>query len=220
MLTGDSINAESLDASEESESEAVEKDIEQASISEVDDDDKHGVLRTVETPENISVDEEVAEVVNQDVQQELYNSEENVVVSSIHFEESEESSEESETTSPVSIHNMPLISIVEEDDFNSVGVSEESEEESEDEAGVSLSFLMDSAEPAVSSDQFNQVFEQEDSSQNLIASGHTESGFVATLSPDTSSMAGDTLMLKNPWQTLNFLPLKKCAHKIKPLLVM
>ena len=108
-----SVELDSLDASEESENALVEKDIEQAkSISEVEnDDDKHpGVLGTVETPENISMtDEEVAEVlVNRDVQQELYNSEENVVVSSIHFEESEESSEESETTSPVSIYNMPF----------------------------------------------------------------------------------------------------------------
>ena len=40
----------------------------------------------------------------------------------IHFEASEESSDESETTT-VSIHNMPLISIVEEDDFNAMEVS-------------------------------------------------------------------------------------------------
>ena len=56
-------------------------------------------------------------------------------------EESEEVSAEPETTSPVSIFDMPLISIVEEDDFSAEATSNDEEsEESEDEAGVSIQF--------------------------------------------------------------------------------
>ena len=79
---------------------------------------------------------------------------------------------------------MPLISIVEEDDFNSTEVSEESEEESEDEAGVSLSFLMEAAEPVISNDQLNQVFEEEESSHGSITLvGHPDAWIYRKLEP-------------------------------------
>ena len=86
----------------------------------------------------------------------------NEVVEELPIEESEKPSEESETTSPVSIFDMPLVSIVEEDDFVVGGSSDgEESEESEDEPGVSIQFLINSPEPSVSNEEFEQVFESD-----------------------------------------------------------
>ena len=143
----------------------------------------------------------------------------NEVVEELPIEESEKPSEESETTSPVSIFDMPLVSIVEEDDFVVGGSSDgEESEESEDEPGVSIQFLINSPEPSVSNEEFEQVFESdvtlESPSQEQSASG----GFVATLAPDSTVMTGEVLMWKNH-ADIEFPRSKKCMHKIK-LLVM
>ena len=89
---------------------------------------------------------------------------------------------------------MPLVSIVEEDDFDS-------SEESEDEAGVSLSFLMD---PKNSSAQLNEVFEEEVSFTRSATSGTSESGFVATLSPENPIMSTDVLDVEEPLADIEF----------------
>ena len=94
---------------------------------------------------------------------------------------------------------MPLISIVEEDDFSVAQGSEESEE-SEDEAGVSIQFLMEPSEAPIANSQLDQVFEAASPNSHM----ESESGFVATLSPETSSMSQDALDVEEPLADIEF----------------
>lgn len=211
-------NAESdLDVSRDAENELVKGDVDvfdEESVNDLDID--HPSIGDVTTtPEFISdtppePDAQTNIVIDNDSEQvdvnvpeyvdDIMPTVQEIDLSSEEIQEAaEEVSEESETTSPVSIHNMPLISIVEEDDFNSKESSEESEE-SEDEAGVSIQFLMDTSEPPISSGQLDQVFEADSSGPSV----DVESGFVATLNPENSAMSTGVLDVEEPLADIEF----------------
>lgn len=116
-----------------------------------------------------------------------------------------------EVTGPVSILNMPLISIVEEDDLSEG--KEEGREESEDEDGVSLAFLINDADvqPEVTQTQLEEVFQAADTSISKVPtkSHNVESvdqydGFVATLTPENSSMQNAELDVEEPLADIDF----------------
>ena len=109
---------------------------------------------------------------------------------------------------------MPLISIVEEDDFSEGKEDDfEESEDSENEGGVSLAFLINDADvqPEVTQTQLEEVFQTaEPSTLNVRAesrdseSADQDEGFVAALTPENSSMQNAELDVEEPLADIDF----------------